>query len=108
MGAFVAPAGAQSPPDRSDVQAGRDLALRQCSTCHVVSADQPAPPKLKEPAKSFLAIANEPRTTAASLRAFIASTHRTVRNPANMPNPTLNDAQLTGVVAYILSLRQSR
>jgi len=107
IGAVVLPASAQSIPDRSDLGKGRDLALKLCSICHVVWAEQPTPPKLRDPTKSFPTIANEPDTTSASLRAFIASTHRTVSNPSNMPNPSLTNEEMTEIVGYILSLRKS-
>ena len=52
-------------------------------------------------------IANRRDTTAASLRSFLLTTHATLAEPANMPNPQLTDDQVTQLVSYILSLRSS-
>jgi hypothetical protein len=41
-------ANAKKPADRGDADAGRDLAVVACTGCHVVSADQPFAPLIKD------------------------------------------------------------
>jgi len=87
------------------VSQGHHFALLVCAACHVVAADQQAPPILRTPGPSFDAIANKPGTTAASLKAFLATTHATIAI-AGMPNPQLADYQMDETISYILSLRR--
>jgi cytochrome c1 len=87
------------------VGAGRTLAIKICSACHLVSADQPFAPILRRPGPEFRTIANRPNTTAQSLHAFISTTHTTVTAPFNVPSPELTDEMTENVVSYILSLR---
>jgi mono/diheme cytochrome c family protein len=86
---------------------GESTANHVCSACHVVP-DQPWAPLMNPPAPSFRAIANLPDTTAASLRAFLRTTHKTVRTYKDMPPVNLTDDQADAVVHYILSLRTPR
>jgi mono/diheme cytochrome c family protein len=91
------------------VEAGQDLALRQCSLCHVVSGDPRYRPFLGPPAPSFEEIANAPGTSAQSLRRFITTTHWDQTTiPAAMPSQNLVGSETDDVVAYILSLRKQR
>jgi mono/diheme cytochrome c family protein len=98
---------AQSGPRSGpQLQRGHDVALSQCSACHVVARDQESPPLLRNPAPSFQSIAARPETTEKSLRHFIASTHWDLKTvPITMPNPELSAADATAVVRYILSLK---
>jgi len=95
---------AQVPPE-SNVAVGRTLALQLCTPCHVVAADQPAPPILRNPAPSFASVAGRPGVTAEALRQFLLTTHATVGTPLNMPNPELVEYQVPPLVSYILSQR---
>jgi hypothetical protein len=61
---------------------------------------------LRQPGPSVLAVANRPGTTAASLQSFLLTTHATIPNADNMPNPQLTDDQVRVLVSYILSLRK--
>jgi len=101
--AFAAMSKAMSDESASG---GHSFALKACGACHVVAADQEAPPILYNPAPSFDVIANKRGTTADSLRLFLKTTHTTIREPNNMPNPMLADYQTAEVIAYILSLRK--
>ena len=87
------PAYAQNP----EVAAGHAFARRVCVACHVVDA-QSSPPRAVGPA--FHAIANTPGMTATALHAFLTTSHQ------KMPNLILTPEEMSGVIAYILSLRQ--
>jgi mono/diheme cytochrome c family protein len=89
------------------VAAGRELALEVCSVCHDVGAHQQFAPRLGQPTPSFVEIANNPKTTAESLRKFITTTHWDERTiPITMPDPMLAGDQIPDVISYILSLRK--
>jgi cytochrome c1 len=96
----------QDVSDDQRVNAGRALAIKICSACHVVSTDQSFAPILQKPAPEFRTIANRAGATVESLRNFISTTHTTINAPFNMPNPELTDDMTDKVVSYILSLRQ--
>ena len=106
MNSLLLSANAQEGPYPSDPKEGKRLALLWCTSCHVVSRDQPGPPTLGIPTPTFEAIANKEGTSEESLRTFILTTHATVKHPYNMPNPELADFQATPVIAYILSLKR--
>jgi hypothetical protein len=93
-----------SPSD--DVQNGHYLAVLMCSSCHVASPDQSVEPVLQPPAPSLESIAKRGTTSSDTIREFLATTHRSIRNPTGMPNPELFDFQTRQVVAYLLSLRE--
>jgi mono/diheme cytochrome c family protein len=81
----------------ADVARGRSLAQIFCSQCHFITTNQAG----WFNAPSFVAIANDPATTSASLEAIIETPHpkmaaRSARRP-------LDAADLA---AYILSLKQ--
>jgi mono/diheme cytochrome c family protein len=89
-----------------DIQQGRRLAIRVCANCHLVAPDQPFKPILQPPAPSFESIAQRPNVSAASISAFLTTTHRGLDNPKGMPTPELLDYQIKRVTAYLLSLRK--
>ena len=91
-------AAAQDSTFGGDAQAGRAFALEVCTPCHVVSSRQLSPARLAVGPR-FEAIANSPGVTAAGLRAFLATPHKT------MPNLILAPDEAADVVAYLLSLR---
>lgn len=92
---------------QDEVAAGRQLALLVCSVCHVVAPDQKFEPRLDQHTPSFEEIANNPSTSAESLRQFITTTHWDEHTiPITMPNPMLVDEQIAQVTSYILSLRK--
>jgi hypothetical protein len=81
---FAPSAGARVSSAHGGAAAGRELALRVCTGCHIVSPDQPFPPVItRTPSPpDFRTIANMPTTTVASLRRFLS----TLR-PVPMPEP---------------------
>ncbi len=89
------PAGAQESGDRV---AGHDLAVRWCSSCHVVDPGQQR--QGSDAVPTFSAIASMKSTTVASLTVFLATPHW------QMPDYTLSRADIANVSAYILSLRK--
>jgi mono/diheme cytochrome c family protein len=94
-------ANAQNAPHQGDPQAGRQLAIRHCDTCHIVTPNQEIRPLVSGYAPSFFDVANKPGITAQSLEGFLAHGHPY----AKMPQPALSAAQVTDLVSYILSLR---
>jgi mono/diheme cytochrome c family protein len=87
---------------------GHRLALKICSACHVVAADQQLPPLLRHPAPNFRAISAKPGINEASLQQFILTTHSAITNPEGMPNPQLTADQAADIASYIVSLRSAR
>jgi len=91
------------------VQKGEYLALKLCSYCHVVSSDARYRPALDQRTPSFQDIANDPKTTAASLRRFMSTTHWDEKTiPMTMPDPELEPDQTTDLIQYVLALRKPR
>ena len=82
-------------------RAGRELAVVNCSECHVVVPRRGTvwpgggPP-------DFTEIANMPSMTRTALLVFLRSPHPT------MPNLILSDREANDVIAYILSLKSSK
>lgn len=104
----VAATGRPHPTRTAAVREGEHVALVVCAYCHVVPADLPAQPFLNQPTPSFQEIADDPKTTAKSLRRIITTAHWDVYTlPMTMPDPQLLDEQYDDVVAYILSLRRN-
>jgi mono/diheme cytochrome c family protein len=84
----------------SDWQGGRLLARQVCAECHAVERNQPRSRNGLAP--SFTAVAATPGMTAIALNAFLHTPHRA------MPDLVLNDDQVRGIIAYILSLKAPR
>jgi mono/diheme cytochrome c family protein len=82
----------------SDVTAGRSLAERWCSNCHVVGSTQQRGASTGAP--PFSAIAQMSSTTPMSLRAFLMTPH------PPMPDLHLTRDEIDDVSAYILSLKR--
>lgn len=92
---LAAPALAQ---DGGDAMAGRRLAERWCSNCHMIARD--AQRGSSNGAPSFPSVARMKSATALSLHAFLATPH------PPMPDLELSTPQLDDVTAFILSQRQ--
>jgi cytochrome c2 len=75
LSAATATAIAQNAARPGDPQAGRQLALRACDTCHIVAANQEIRPLVPGYAPSFFDVANKPGVTAQSLEEFLAHRH---------------------------------
>jgi len=84
----------------SDWQRGRLLARQVCAECHAVERYQFRSRNGLAP--SFAAIAATPGMTSMALNAFLHTPHRA------MPDLILNQDQVRGIVAYILSLKAPR
>jgi hypothetical protein len=105
--AATAAARDSSAPGRAAV--GRDLALRACTGCHVVSPDQPFAPVIDRtpPPPDFRTIANMPNTTAASLRRYLSHLPA-VPPPGRMADPYLNRDEREDIIAFIITLQEPR
>jgi mono/diheme cytochrome c family protein len=84
----------------SDWQRGRLLARQVCAECHAVERNQLRSRNGLAP--SFTSVAATPGMTAMALNAFLHTPHRA------MPDLVLNDDQVRGIIAYILSLKAPR
>ena len=87
-------AGCAVPAIAADANAGRDLVLRSCTSCHAtattVRATDGAPPL------SFIAKDNKERP--AWIRGWLMDPH------PPMPNITLSRAQIDNIIAYLSTL----
>jgi mono/diheme cytochrome c family protein len=110
LAGFVVFAASAQELSAGDPRVGRVLALKFCTSCHVVETDQEFPPIFKGPPEppNFQTIASRPSTTAQSLRKFLSTTHSTMTLPLHMPNPEITDDQTTQIISFILSLRDRR
>lgn len=80
-----------------DAYRGAGLARQVCAQCHHVTAG-PAPVD-NLPAEAFIDIANREGVSAASIAAWLRSSH------PSMPNFIFNDQSVEDLTAYIMSLR---
>ncbi len=81
-----------------DAAAGRSLAERWCTSCHVVSPTQDRGTSTGAP--PFAAVADMKSTTAVGLRVFLQTPHW------RMPDLHLTHDEIDDISAYILSLRK--
>ncbi len=92
---LVAPASLASV-HAADPATGKTLALQWCSSCHLVSDDQPTAASVSLP--SFYDIAKDPDWTQASLATFLKDPH------PKMPNMNLGNIEIANLASYIDSL----
>jgi mono/diheme cytochrome c family protein len=85
------------PVERDGISSGRQIAAKICGNCHEISPTM-SPKTAVGP--RFDDIANLPSTTALSLKVFLRSSHKRMRNL------TLSGADSDDVIAYILSLKR--
>ena len=83
---------------QGDPEAGRALAQRWCSSCHMIDAGQGAASATGVP--TFTGIARMPSTTALSLNAILRTPH------VRMPDLQLSNPEIADLSAYILDLKQ--
>ncbi|MGP0089313.1 MAG: c-type cytochrome [Xanthobacteraceae bacterium] len=109
LSCFASSASAQKASTAGDPVAGRDLALRACTGCHVVSPDQPFAPVFTgpPPPPDFSGVANSTNTSAASLRKFLSTLHP-VPPPQQMADPYLTSSEREDLIAFIMTLRIHR
>jgi cytochrome c len=81
-----------------DAAAGRSLAEKWCTSCHVVSPTQDRATSTGAP--PFATIADMKSTTAIALQAFLQTPHW------RMPDLHLTRDEIADITAYILSMRQ--
>lgn len=87
-------AAAQQPED-GDPAAGRELASRLCTGCHIVGTERVG----SDAAPPFPAIARDPEITVTELHGWIGPRH------PMLPNLALTPAQTADINAYLDSLR---
>jgi cytochrome c553 len=85
------------PLESGSISPRREVAITICGNCHEV--DHTMPPRTAVGPK-FPDIANQPSTTALSLKVFLRSNHN------RMPNFIISESATDNVIAYILSLKQ--
>jgi cytochrome c len=88
--------GATLLPDNTSP--GHRLADAWCKQCHAIDTGTAG---TANPAPDFAAIANQPSTTALSLKVFLKTSHR------SMPNLVIAPDQAEDLVEYILSLKRN-
>jgi cytochrome c len=84
------------PPDSASP--GHRLADAWCKQCHAI---EPGTSGTANTAPDFPAIANQPSTTALSLKVFLKTSHR------SMPNLMIAPDQADDLVDYIISLKRN-
>ena len=85
------------PVERDSISSGRQIAAKICGNCHEIS---PTMSSKTAVGPGFDDIANLPSTTALSLKVFLRSSHKRMRNLI------LSGADSDDVIAYILSLKR--
>ena len=93
----VTASSASAQPLLGDIAQGHALARTVCAECHRVERGQAA--SNLSPAPTFQAIADDPSTTAISLRVLLRTSHR------NMPNLMLSESDTDDIIGYIVSLK---
>lgn len=103
--------GASTPAQADDakaIRAGWELAVKECSPCHVV-ATPPIPDHTRPPVgPSFEEIAKGSKAAPEALRVFLLSTHTNISHPGAMPRPALTEDQIRLISAYVSSLREGK
>jgi mono/diheme cytochrome c family protein len=87
---------------------GRQIALKICAICHVVTEDQAVPPTMKPPAPPFAEIAARPSVNEAFLGDFLMKPHGEARAMSAMPGFLMPSTQANAVIAYLMSLKARR
>lgn len=78
-----------------DASAGRDLAVRWCSSCHVVDGGK----QIGDQAPPLRATAHDPAMTPDRLRGFLTRPH------GGMPELSLGSTEIEDLIAYIRQLK---
>jgi cytochrome c len=84
-------------PTVDSVAAGHRLAEAWCKQCHAIDATMAGDPGA---GPDFVAIANQPSTTALSIKAFLQTSHQ------KMPNLVIAPGEADDLINYILSLKR--
>jgi hypothetical protein len=94
-----------SVDEASEVRKGQVLAIKACSTRHVVS-ERVGRPFAERVGPPFAKIAKGNHAAPDSLRDFLRSTHSPVSHPNAMPAPEVTERQSEELSPSIASLRQ--
>lgn len=86
---------AETPARQERLDQGRRVAETWCANCHVIGPGARGP--AGDAAPPFAAVAAMPSTTEIALRVFLQTPH------ARMPDYRLTQAELDGVVTWILA-----
>jgi len=86
--------------DVGSPQRGLAIARVQCAECHLLGSEKGQSANLNAP--PFAQIANTPGMTAAALRVALTTPH------SSMPNVIVKGEVADSIIAYILSLKDSR
>jgi len=97
--AAIAPLAHSWADEGSEARAGRELAAKLCSPCHLVS---PAV------GPSFAEIAKGSKAEPEALRDFLNSTQSTVGHPSTMPRLDLTEHEIEQISAYLQTLRKAK
>jgi len=97
--AAIAPLAYPRADEGSEARAGRELAAKLCSPCHIVS------PPVGPP---FADIAKGSKAAPEALHDFLNSTQSDVSHPASMPRLDLTEREIDQISAYLQTLRQAK
>ncbi len=95
---LAATTGRLQAQEEGDLRKGRALARDVCASCHAIEKGRPSP---IADAPTFEAIASTRGMSGRALGVALRRAHRT------MPNYILEGDELTNVITYILSLKNS-
>jgi mono/diheme cytochrome c family protein len=101
-------AGSAGADDAQDIRAGKELAVRVCAPCQVVTSQPPQGQTPRPSAPSFEEIAKGTKAAPEPLRIFLLSTQSSVAHPGSMPNPKLTEDQIRVIAAYLSTLRNAK
>ncbi|MFZ0422211.1 MAG: cytochrome c [Xanthobacteraceae bacterium] len=96
---WLATAGGAQAQEPSSAAEGLKLAHAQCAECHLV--DKVVGRSRNAAAPAFESIANVSGMTSTALIAALRTSHQT------MPNVIIKSSDIGGLIAYILSLKDS-
>jgi mono/diheme cytochrome c family protein len=108
LGAMLSLKASAGPFDTKDVQAGRELSLKMCSSCHAMPSQSSKEPALSLTGAPFPEIAKGSKATHENLRVFLLSTHSNIAHPGGMPRLELTETQIWQIAAYLSSLRNEQ
>jgi len=101
------PSAGQSLSNEAAIRGGMTVANTICIACHVVSPNQTIKPIYRDPPPSFQDIANQPGTTAQSLRTRMSdAAWHDYAVPRNLtPMARISEKDRAQVIEFILSLK---
>jgi hypothetical protein len=91
--------------DATDIEAGRELSLKTCSSCDATPSQankKPASPSAGAPLSE---VAKGSEATQENLSDFLLSTHSNIAHPGGMPRLELTETEIRQIGAYLSDLR---